>query len=417
MDKQKDSNIKIPTKRKDNLLTKIKRNTILRNSANLSPLHYDYNFIFGSSTGTNSHSSRDNKNANEPKFKKLSPLIDLKAFHPHKYLKYEIQLHEQKKKYAPNRFFEEPIEISKSSFIREKYKNGNQFTPCLKIAKGQIFSTKKLVYCKHKFTTSRSKSSRESFEGSFSRFENKNNITNIKHSRPQTTRHLSLYSKNNSQMIKMSNLIDEVKEKNSDIIHDIYAERIYNKRFIPAKKIKPKSIDIKEIRNKLNLPDVSDDHIDQREILQNNYEKVKICLDEKSREYLRNIYKQINYEDEQLNRVCDIKDFYITNHQNLSKIKKQCVDVSKETVKIKKTIKGVYSILPLDESNSWNKMAKSMIHFDLGDSEYLEDLINKTNAMRTIKTVSKHKDLEMMYKAHRRSKRKMGIKKEELLKK
>jgi hypothetical protein len=58
-----------------------------------------------------------------------------------------------------------------------------------------------------------------------------------------------------------------------------------------------------------------------------------------------------------------------------------------------------------------------MIHFDLSDSEYLEDLINKKNALRTIKTISKHKDMEMMYQAHKRSKRKMGLKNEQLYKK
>ena len=417
MDKQQDYNVKIPSKKRDSLIHKIRRNTVLRNS--LSPIHYDYNFIFGSTTGTNTHTSKDNKNDDEIKFKKLNPLIDLKAFHPQKYLKYELQLNEQKKKYAPNKFYEEPIEISKSSFLRDKFKKGSSFIPCLKIAKGQIFSTKKLVYCKHKYTTSRSKSTRESFEGSF--FQNKRNdnynIANSKNSRPQSTKHFRLFSQSNSQMIQIANLIEEVKEKNSDMIQDIHAERIYNKRFILEKKTKPKSIDIKELRSQLNLPDTSNEHIDQREILQNNYEKVKICLDDKSREYLRNIYKQINYEDQRLNRVCDIKNFSIINHHNLSKIKNQCIAVSKETVKLKKTIKGVYSILPLDESKSWNKMSKSMIHFDLSDSEYLEDLINKKNALRTIKTVSKHKDMEMMYQAHKRSKRKMGLKNEQLYKK
>ena len=73
--------------------------------------------------------------------------------------------------------------------------------------------------------------------------------------------------------------------------------------------------------------------------MKRNYDKVKVCLDYKCKKYLRNVYNQINYEDNKLNKCTNISHFSIRNHYILKQLKKEFSLVSKETIQLKKSIK------------------------------------------------------------------------------
>ena len=59
---------------------------------------------------------------------------------------------------------------------------------------------------------------------------------------------------------------------------------------------------------------------------------------------------------------------------------------------IKKGFKGINAIEPKDEFESWLKMTKKEISYDINSEEYLNMLIKKKNIFRNIKSVILNKN-------------------------
>ena len=100
---------------------------------------------------------------------------------------------------------------------------------------------------------------------------------------------------------------------------------------LQKKKQKGKSISISKIRKELNLDKDISDSIEQDKILKNNFEKTKIYLDKRSQNYLKTIYKQINYEDNEWIDKFSEKDITIPHYyskeekEKMEKINKQYI--------------------------------------------------------------------------------------------
>ena len=146
------------------------------------------------------------------------------------------------------------------------------------------------------------------------------------------------------------------------------------------------------------------ERIDQEIILQKNFDKVKICLDEKCRGYLRQIYNQINYEDSQLNKQESIKNFSIENYKNYLLSKQNFRIVAKDTLNLKKSIKGTQAIVPLNDSKLWNKLIREEMCDDISDERYFEELLRKKNAVRNIKSANEFNVRETLNKIKKKKK-------------
>lgn len=303
-------------------------------------------------------------------------LIDFKRYFPEKFLKYEINLYDQSKKYAPNKCFETGRIYPRYKFLRKKPKNPNEYTPSLNNSKSQLYNPKFIVYCKNKFCSSKS-------------FEISPN--NIK--RCQSARNIHHKKHNSEEMIKqVGEIVEEVVEKNDDVKKEIHLENEYHKLFYPktTRKVKNK-INIEQIKKELQLGKDENDQIEQEKILLKNYNKVKICLDERCKSLLRQIYNQINYEDSQLNKQHFTKNFSIENYKNFMGLKKSFKEVSKQTLRLKKELKGKFAIIPPDDAESWNKMIKKFNCSDISDKRYFDELLIRKNAFRIIKSSSHSK--------------------------
>lgn len=306
-------------------------------------------------------------------------LIDFKRYFPEKFLKYEINLYDQSKKYAPNKCFEAGATYPKNKFLRKKPKNPNEYTPSLQNSKSQLYNPKFIVYCKNKFCSSKSFENSPSITKRFNHCLSARNIHHKKH--------------NSDEVIKqVGEIVEEVVEKNADVKKEIYLENEYHKLFYPKTARKPKcKINIEQIKKELQLGKNENDQIEQEKILLKNYNKVKICLDEKCKSLLRQIYNQINYEDSQLNKQHFTKNFSIENYKNFSNMKKSFQEVSKQTLCLKKELKGKFAIIPPDDAESWNKMIKKFNYNDISDERYFDELLKRKNAFRIIKSSSHSK--------------------------
>ncbi len=322
----------------------------------------------------NSNSSRETKlNAsftkNTKKKEKPKSLIKLmKKYCPVKNLEYEIEKIEQKKKYAPNKIYEEKIKPSLDLFYREKKEN--LYKSCLKKKK---YDSKSLV-CKGKF--------RES-----TLFERKINLK-------KKNKSVCQLKNRNSILKKINYILNDAKEEKENLDKDIFNAYQYEKDLKKKKKKhQNKSFSLTKIIKEFNFNDCDSDSIDQEKILKKNYDKVKVCLDYKCKKYLRSIYNQINYEDNKLNKCTNISHFSIRNHYIIKQLKKDFSLVSKETIQLKKKYKGIYAVEPENENDFWNRFAKNCICNNIKDSYYLEQLIQKKNILRLIKPsfVSQHK--------------------------
>ena len=165
-------------------------------------------------------------------------------------------------------------------------------------------------------------------------------------------------------MIKrLLNICNKVKEENINLKKEVNSAIQFEDSLKKKNKNKKeKSFSIEEIKKEFNFDKNSSDSIEQEKILKNNFEKTKICLDLKCQKYLKEIYSQINYEDNRLNKYVNVHQFSINNHINLRQLKKDFKEISFETLKIKKKFKGINAIEPKNESNNWYKMAKNEIN-------------------------------------------------------
>lgn len=304
---------------------------------------------------------------------------DKKKYCPEKNLKYEIEMYDQKKKISPHREYDEIKRFNINFFQRKKQKNSFSYKPCL--IKEKFYNIDK-SFSKGLFTP------KKSANVTISSYQNmkKSDYTNT-----------SLYSPNEKKknLIKnISYIYDIAKQENSNFKEEINSVVKYEKSLKNNKKKnkKGKSISISKIRKELNLDKDNSDSIEQDKILKNNFEKTKIYLDKRSQNYLKTIYKQINYEDNKLHKYVNIHHFSINNHINLRKLKQDFKDISNKTIMIKKEFKGINAIEPKDEFENWLKMTKKEISNDINSEEYLNTLIKKKNIFRNIKSIILNKN-------------------------
>ena len=320
-------------------------------------------------------------------------IIDIKRYFPVKYLKYEINLNEQNKKYAPNKIFEGDNKKSKLLFIRKKPKKSIEYTPCLRFDTNHLYNKKQLVLCKNKFCSSKSVEVK--------------NIPHCKSARniSSTSSRTSLTKSPSSIINQLDEIVDDAKEKNEQVKNEIKNDKKYHMLFYPNTTRRPKQrINIEKIKKELNLKCNRSERIDQEIILQKNFDKVKICLDEKCRGYLRQIYNQINYEDSQLNKQESIKNFSIENYKNYLLSKQNFRIVAKDTLNLKKSIKGTQAIVPLNDSKAWNKLIREEMCDDISDERYFEELLRKKNAVRNIKSANEFNVRETLNKIKKKKK-------------
>lgn len=320
-------------------------------------------------------------------------IIDIKRYFPVKYLMYEINLNEQNKKYAPNKIFEGEHKTSKLLFIRKKPKKAIEYTPCLRFDVNHLYDKKQLVLCKNKFCSSKSVEIKN--------FPRCKSVRNISSSSSRTN-----FTKSPSSIInQLDEIVDEAKEQNEQFKNEIKNDKNYHKLFYPNTTRRPKrKINIEKIKKDLNLKSNRLERIDQEIILQRNFDKVKICLDDKCKGYLRQIYNQINYEDSQLNKQESIKNFSIENYKNYLLLKQNFRSVAKDTLNLKKSIKGAQAIVPINDSKSWNKLIKEEMCDDISDERYFEELLRKKNAVRNIKSANEFNIRETLNKIKKKKK-------------
>ena len=304
---------------------------------------------------------------------------DKKKYCPEKNLKYEIEMYDQKKKISPHREYDEIKRFNINFFQRKKQKNSFSYKPCL--IKEKFYNIDK-SFSRGLFTPK--KNSNISLSSSYQ------NIKKLEHT------NFSIYSpieKRKKLINNILNIYDRAKKENSNFKEELNSAIKYENSLKKKKKDKKgKSISISKIRKELNLDKDISDSIEQDKILKHNFEKTKIYLDKRSQNYLKTIYKQINYEDNKLHKYVNIHHFSINNHINLRKLKQDFKDISNKTIMIKKEFKGINAIEPKDEFENWLKMTKKEISNDINSEEYLNTLIKKKNIFRNIKSIILNKN-------------------------
>ena len=290
----------------------------------------------------NNNKSCDNKN---------NLIDDIKKYCSEKNLKYEIDISEQKKKYGPNKIFENKKEMTKNCFWRKNQIESYSYKPCLQKEKYYINQSS---FYKGKFTPNHNLN----FTISDYFNEKKNNIEKF-----LSPKFHSLKERKKNMIKRLLNICNKVKEENINLKKEVNSAIQFEDSLKKKNKNKKeKSFSIEEIKKEFNFDKNSSDSIEQEKILKNNFEKTKICLDLKCQKYLKEIYSQINYEDNRLNKYVNVHQFSINNHINLRQLKKDFKEISFETLKIKKKFKGINAIEPKNETNNWYKMAKNEIN-------------------------------------------------------
>ena len=283
-------------------------------------------------------------------------------------------MYKQKKKISPHREYDELKKFKTNFFVRKKQKNSFSYKPCL--IKEKFYNIDK-SFSRGLFTPK--KNSNISLSSSYQ------NIKKLEHT------NFSIYSpieKRKKLINNILNIYDRAKKENSNFKEELNSAIKYENSLKKKKKDKKgKSISISKIRKELNLDKDISDSIEQDKILKNNFEKTKIYLDKRSQNYLKTIYKQINYEDNKLHKYVNIHHFSINNHINLRKLREDFKEISNKTIMIKKEFKGINAIEPKDEFESWLKMTKKEISYDINSEEYLNMLIKKKNIFRNIKSI------------------------------
>ena len=351
--------------------------TAFRNSISLKALLNDRFKLIHPESKKNIKKKKENNNEKNNKLEKTINnyfIEDKKKYCPDKSLKYEIEMYNQKKKISPHREYDELKKFKTNFFVRKKQKNSFSYKPCL--IKEKFYNIDK-SFSRGLFTPK--KNSNISLSSSYQ------NIKKLEHT------NFSIYSpieKRKKLINNILNIYDRAKKENSNFKEELNSAIKYENSLKKKKKDKKgKSISISKIRKELNLDKDISDSIEQDKILKNNFEKTKIYLDKRSQNYLKTIYKQINYEDNKLHKYVNIHHFSINNHINLRKLREDFKEISNKTIMIKKEFKGINAIEPKDEFESWLKMTKKEISYDINSEEYLNMLIKKKNIFRNIKSI------------------------------
>ncbi len=351
--------------------------TAFRNSISLKALLNDRFKLIHPESKKNIKKKKENNNKKNNKLEKTINnyfIEDKKKYCPDKSLKYEIEMYNQKKKISPHREYDELKKFKTNFFVRKKQKNSFSYKPCL--IKEKFYNIDK-SFSRGLFTPK--KNSNITLSSSYQ------NIKKLEHT------NFSMYSpieKRKKLINNILNIYDRAKKENSNFKEELNSAIKYENSLKKKKKDKKgKSISISKIRKELNLDKDISDSIEQDKILKNNFEKTKIYLDKRSQNYLKTIYKQINYEDNKLHKYVNIHHFSINNHINLRKLREDFKEISNKTIMIKKEFKGINAIEPKDEFESWLKMTKKEISYDINSEEYLNMLIKKKNIFRNIKSI------------------------------
>lgn len=327
--------------------------------------------------------------------KKLKPYQLQKFESKPKTLEYQLKIYKQKKKYAPNKSFESLKEMPKSCFIRTNFQNGSDFshsTSTIQTPKKNYLGNK-LVLFKHKYSSNYN----TSFNGNPNNANissNTNANSNSKSKAKENTRDgyrkptspIETPISSQKKFSYTSSLINNITNKANEELDNFKKDIIRNGLRSPSsakKKTKPKNlfksksqVCLDQIRKQYHLDDLKSSKIDQLQLIKQNYDKVKMSLDDKCRSFLKQVINQVVYEDNQLNKptVCDYSSYHLNQ---LMRQRQQFAKVGNEMLMIKKEIRGKSAIEPSDDRKTFNKIVNEII-----DNDDIEDLIQRKNVLR-----------------------------------
>lgn len=278
-------------------------------------------------------------------------------------LEKQLMLYEQSKKYAPNKSFEPIAHVPMVKFIRPNISTKNDYSPCLIYSKSNLLH-KHVVVCKNQFTS-----------------KTPQDLSLNKTKLSQSMAALSSKKLPSFQIDKIDHITNQAEEQLEEFKKEILRNESI-KTFKTNKISQSKSqVNIKQIREDFNFSPNQSYRINQNEIINNNYNKVKLCLDKKSRGFLIGVLNQIKYEDNKLNKP-EIFDFTIETLYFKNKLKKEFSLVRNETMQMKKEFKGEQSIEHPNDINKIKKLIKGMICRNIKGEDFHDDLITRKNVFR-----------------------------------
>lgn len=341
-----------------------------------------------------------------------------------KKLKGEIKLNDQRKKYAINKTFEKLKEVPEGYFYRKeadtikytpynsynkenlyykknynkndqylnKYDNNSNnnlhYSQCYTAnaqskAKRKILFPSSIEYSKsqRKMTTT---SNNDYYNTQLSTQRGTNSdSTTITYNHPKS----AIPNNRNQSRIKRTIDFRQLITLNSEI----YKQNEELKRIIKEDSSKEKSkpkppkekLEIDELRRELKL-DSLDSTIDENKIIILNAEKVSKNLDEKSKGFLSDVIKEMMFQDTILNKKfyddCD----YEKRIKSI-KEKKEMQKVVDQMMGLKKKIKNVKAIIPVNEREKIIKMVQKTSANDWIDINQLKSSQRKCRVMTNIK--------------------------------
>lgn len=300
-----------------------------------------------------------------------------------KTLEYQLKVYKQKTKYAPNKSFEKIKEIPKSCFIRSNYQTGNDFSsnrsPNMIKTPKKHYLGDKLVLFRHKYCTDYNGFTRSQIKSK--RYSSSIKVKEIvkKYISPTGTPLTSqkLFSYTTSLI---NNITNQANEELNNFKKDVMQNGLSSTALSPKTKLRnlflsKNQLCLDQIRKQYHLDDLKSNKIDQLQLMKQNYDKVKISLDDKCRSILKQVINQVVYEDSQLNKstVCDYSSYHLNQ---FIKNREQFAKVGNEMLMLKKEIRGKSAIEPSDDRKTFNKLIKEIVEDDV------EDLIIRKNVLR-----------------------------------
>lgn len=301
-----------------------------------------------------------------------------------KTLEYQLKVYKQKTKYAPNKSFEKIKEIPKSCFIRTNNQNGNNFSsnssPNMIKTPKKHYLGNKLVLFRHKYCTDYNGITRSQIKSkrySSSSIKVKEIVKKCISPTGTPLTSQKLFSYTTSLINKITNQANEELDNfKKDVMQNaLSSTSLSAKTNLRNLFLSKNQLCLDQIRKEYHLDDLKSNKIDQLQLIKQNYDKVKISLDDKCRSVLKQVINQVVYEDSQLNKstICDYSSYHLNQ---LIKNREQFAKVGNEMLMLKKEIRGKSAIEPSDDRKTFNKLIKEIVEDDV------EDLIIRKNVLR-----------------------------------